>query len=174
MGHGYTIIPVATVGTEDVFKVVADFPLSNVLRLGGVIPAPKSKKVGGNAFAPGATLPLIIPQVNNLQRLYFKLGKPIKAEPSKYVAGDGFFRVETSPLGPRRGALRGPGLEDFEPTEEDVRGLRDQVREAIANEVEWLLSYRDTDPQRYASASAIRAAQQQKQVGGHDGRQSRL
>lgn len=151
--HGYTIIPVACVGTEDVFKVVADFPLSKFLRLGGMIPAPKSKKMGGNALMDGATLPLIMPQVGKLQRMYFKLGKPIQASPSNHVAGDGFFRVQTNPKGPRAGALRVPSLQSFEPSEEDVCALRDEVRDAIVGEVDWLLSYRDTDPDRYVSSS---------------------
>lgn len=33
--HGYTIVPVATVGTEDVVKPVMDVPIREVLTAGG-------------------------------------------------------------------------------------------------------------------------------------------
>lgn len=33
--HGYTIVPVATVGTEDVVRPVMDLPIREVLTAGG-------------------------------------------------------------------------------------------------------------------------------------------
>jgi len=123
--HSYTIIPVATVGTEDAFQVVADFPLSKVLRLGGLIPAPKSKQLGGNAFQEGATLPLLVPRRGRTKGIYFKLGRPIPAR----LVGFGFAEAGEVDSNP------------YVPTDQEVIALRDDVRTALEEEVAWLLKY---------------------------------
>lgn len=158
--HNYTIIPVATVGTEDAFRVVADFPLSKALRLGGLIPAAESKKVAGNAFVEGTTLPLILPQISEMQRVYFKLGKPIPAR-LPHFHGSAFIPD-----------IGDPESNVFEPTDEEVSELRDEVRDAIAEEVSWLLSYRSEDPERYARPA--RAAQALQRGLARGGERSKL
>merc|ERR1712087_823968 len=97
----------------------------------------------GNAFTEGATLPLIVPSLPNLQRVYFKLGKPIRAELMRTRA------ISLFPDDPRH--------QKVEPTDAEIRALRDEVRDAINKEVNWLLEYRNTDPHRYSDAA--RAAQ---------------
>lgn len=152
--HGYTIIPVASVGAEDMFEVVADFPLSKVLRLGGLIPPATSKKTAGNAFMEGSTLPVLMPRVGRLQKIYFKLGRPIQARPPTPTHFDPAFEVEgglEDVDGQERKPLAEIGV--AAPSHEEARALRDEVREALTQEVNWLLNYRESDPDRYMPAA---------------------
>jgi 1-acyl-sn-glycerol-3-phosphate acyltransferase len=63
--HGYTIIPDASVGPEEMMMIVADVPVGWLARLFG------DKRVD-------QTVPLIIPRPYNLQRVYISSGEPIR------------------------------------------------------------------------------------------------
>ena len=57
--HGYTIVPVATVGTEDVVRPVMDVPIREVLTAGGILKPPESSS---KAFEDGARFPVVLPR----------------------------------------------------------------------------------------------------------------
>eukprot|EP00735_Rhodelphis_limneticus_P015104 TRINITY_DN9263_c0_g1::TRINITY_DN9263_c0_g1_i1::g.13251::m.13251 TRINITY_DN9263_c0_g1::TRINITY_DN9263_c0_g1_i1::g.13251 ORF type:complete len:468 (+),score=80.33,sp/Q9LW26/Y3684_ARATH/27.84/1e-16,DAGAT/PF03982.8/1e-09,Acyltransferase/PF01553.16/1.8e-06,Zip/PF02535.17/0.13,Peptidase_S49_N/PF08496.5/4.2 TRINITY_DN9263_c0_g1_i1:81-1406(+) len=63
--HGYTIVPVSTVGTEDMFDVMYDLPVGWLF--GGSSPSRKD-----------LSYPVVKPPgPSKLQRVYFRFGKPI-------------------------------------------------------------------------------------------------
>eukprot|EP00434_Breviolum_minutum_P008923 symbB.v1.2.007862.t5/scaffold448.1/size203282/14 len=91
--HGYTIVPVATVGTEDVVRPVMDVPIREVLTAGGILKPPESSS---KAFEDGAR------------------------------------------------------------QEEDLvllRKLRDVTKQRLQEGIDWLLTYRESDPQRFVFRS---------------------
>lgn len=65
--HGYTIVPVSSVGMEDVFSIWFDLPVSWFFDLVG----PKPRDV---------TAPVLAPWHFRPQRNYFKFGKPIPTD----------------------------------------------------------------------------------------------
>ena len=72
--HGYTIVPVASVGVEDNVRVVLDLDISWFMRLVG----DKRRDV---------SLPLVCPRLplsTSLQRLYFYFGQPINCDTTEY------------------------------------------------------------------------------------------
>lgn len=67
MEHGYTIVPVAAVGLEDQFDVLADIPIGGVLAY-----------MGAKGSRAELTLPVMAPNSGNLgQRLYFRFLEPV-------------------------------------------------------------------------------------------------
>lgn len=122
--HGYTIVPVASVGTEDVFEPVVDLPLDKVATLGGLIPRPPSGT--SKAFEEGAKFPLVVARLRESQRIYFKIMPPI----------------ETSAHA---------GQEDDDKL---VRSIRDETRSRLQQGIDDLLKHRESDPDRYTCRSA--------------------
>jgi len=76
--HGYTIVPVATVGMEDIVVPIYDMPLDKILTAGGLLGKPK--KGTSKAFEDGAKLPMIMPKLHEAQRTYYKIMPPIHCE----------------------------------------------------------------------------------------------
>mmetsp|Transcript_68229 Transcript_68229/g.159949 ORF Transcript_68229/g.159949 Transcript_68229/m.159949 type:complete len:567 (-) Transcript_68229:95-1795(-) len=68
--HGYTIVPIATVGTEDVVQPVYDVPLRDVLTAGGMLKPPESSS---KAFEEGARFPVVMPKPGQAQKVYFRI-----------------------------------------------------------------------------------------------------
>mmetsp|Transcript_17552 Transcript_17552/g.49377 ORF Transcript_17552/g.49377 Transcript_17552/m.49377 type:complete len:410 (+) Transcript_17552:67-1296(+) len=66
--HGYTIIPTASVGTEDMLDILADLPVGFVRK--------------------DLTIPVFCPNPKLLQRVYFSFGKPIETGCIKDKHGD--------------------------------------------------------------------------------------
>jgi len=73
--HGYTIVPVASVGLEDVIDPMYDMPLDKMATLGGLL---KPKKGTSKAFDQGAKLPLPRVKPHLAQRNYFRFMEPIE------------------------------------------------------------------------------------------------
>jgi len=97
----------------------------------------------------GSTLPLLLPRVEKLQRVYFKLGAPIESRPlTGFLGGEGF--VSTGSGDPDDPEVGVAGVRSA-PSEDDVWALREEVREAIERDVRHLLSYRESDPDRYSA-----------------------
>jgi len=66
--HGYTIVPVATVGTEDVVRPVMDVPIREVLTAGGILKPPESSS---KAFEDGARFPVVLPRPGDVSWQFF-------------------------------------------------------------------------------------------------------
>mmetsp|Transcript_64189 Transcript_64189/g.139631 ORF Transcript_64189/g.139631 Transcript_64189/m.139631 type:complete len:560 (-) Transcript_64189:96-1775(-) len=117
--HGYSIVPVATVGTEDVFEPVVDLPISRILTAGGLLPTPK--KGTSKAFDQNAKLPLVIPRLDQAQRVYFRFMPAITTAE---------FQGEEKNLAV-------------------VTRLRDVVRASLQEGIDFLLEHRKVDPDRF-------------------------
>mmetsp|Transcript_137581 Transcript_137581/g.325854 ORF Transcript_137581/g.325854 Transcript_137581/m.325854 type:complete len:569 (+) Transcript_137581:21-1727(+) len=75
--HGYTIVPIATVGTEDIVKPVYDVPLRDVLTAGGMLKPPESSS---KAFEEGARFPVVMPKPGHAQKVYFRIMPVLRTE----------------------------------------------------------------------------------------------
>eukprot|EP00927_Polykrikos_kofoidii_P023532 TRINITY_DN21651_c0_g1_i1.p1 TRINITY_DN21651_c0_g1~~TRINITY_DN21651_c0_g1_i1.p1 ORF type:complete len:565 (-),score=87.11 TRINITY_DN21651_c0_g1_i1:136-1806(-) len=135
--HGYTIVPVASVGLEDVVEPVADLPIRRILTAGNMFPTPS--KGTSKAFDQGARFPLIWPRLLEAQRCYYRFMPPITTAEYTSTAG----------------------------ADEDMqllRRLRDETKIRLQAGIDALLEYRSTDPERFvfkrrrgAAADASRA-----------------
>eukprot|EP00392_Amoebophrya_sp_AT5.2_P012748 g12855.t1 len=79
--HGYTVVPVASVGSEDAWRAWYDFPLGRVMKR--LFPAGSEKQ--SRAFKKGICLPFVRP--GRPQRVYFWFGQPLRAGGTS-AAGD--------------------------------------------------------------------------------------
>lgn len=122
--HGYTIVPVATVGTEDVFHPLVDLPLERILSFGGLIATPP--RGTSKAFEEGSKLPLVVPQPIQAQRVYYRFMPPI-----------------------RTGDMCGK-----EDDQELLRSLRDKTKEELLVGIRELMEYRASDPKRFVFGAA--------------------
>lgn len=114
--HGCTIIPVSNVGTEDMVHILTDVPLSHV-------PIPF-------LFGSDRTFPLIAPPtIGDLQRIYFKFGKPIRTKRFGGVAN-----------------------------ESNVSHVRDETKHAIESGIRALLRMREDDTSRFSVDRVSKAA----------------
>jgi 1-acyl-sn-glycerol-3-phosphate acyltransferase len=68
--HGYTIVPVSSVGIEDFFKILFDIPMNAMLRLAG-------------DNRPHISIPIVLPV--SYERQYFSIGDPIVTEGMEYT-----------------------------------------------------------------------------------------
>ncbi|CAE8621871.1 unnamed protein product [Polarella glacialis] len=131
--HGYTIVPVATVGTEDVIQPCADIPIQRILTVGGYL-KPPGGSVGGKAFEQGARFPLVVPKPAKAQKVYFRL----------------------MPL------VRTQDFQGQESDEDLLRSLRDLTRSRLEEGISSLLEHRRSDPHRFVFQKA-QDRQNQKQ-----------
>jgi 1-acyl-sn-glycerol-3-phosphate acyltransferase len=99
------IIPVANIGTEDFLDVVYDVPLS-------AVPIPF-------LFGSDRTFPVFVPNINEIQKVYFKFGSPID---TASLSGD--------------------------TSEENCLRIRDLVKNGLESEIEYLKVYRQSDEKR--------------------------
>lgn len=120
--HGYTIVPVATVGTEDVVRPVMDVPIREVLTAGGMLKPPESSS---KAFEDGARFPVVLPRPGDAQKVYFRI-MPV---------------------------LRTSHLEGQEEDLVLLRKLRDLTKQRLQEGIDWLLTNRESDPQRFVFRS---------------------
>jgi 1-acyl-sn-glycerol-3-phosphate acyltransferase len=66
--HGYTLVPISSVGTEDMFSIITHVPVGWLMRAG-------KEGMGGKSLNAPLILP---PSLGNCQRVYFHIGKPIE------------------------------------------------------------------------------------------------
>lgn len=120
--HGVTIIPISNVGWEDMIRVEYDMPLS-------WIPVPF-------LYSSDRTFPLFSPpNVGDLQRVYFRFGRPIRTA---------HFRGNAS--------------------EENVRFIRDETKRRVEDGIKLLQAYQLTDQSRYTSDRISRDARRRFQA----------
>ena len=130
--HGYTIVPVASVGLADAFPHLADFPLGKALSLldaGGDDPAAAtpagpgekgtppdmSQKPASKLLEGDTTVPVFAPPLPcTAQRSYFHFGRPVDAT-----------------------HFDGP------------EAVRDATKAELTKAVAWLQEHRKSDPLRY-------------------------
>ncbi|MFI5301828.1 MAG: lysophospholipid acyltransferase family protein, partial [Polyangiales bacterium] len=117
--HDATIVPFSAVGIDDAFEVIVD---ADQLFASPIGPILRSLGVRSEAF-----LPFAVPRVD-ADRLYFKLGTPIRARDFASAADD----------------------------DVGARALRDAVRDAVTTGIEELHAIRGCDPERRLTAGLRR------------------
>lgn len=132
--HSYSIVPVATVGTEDFFEPVVDLPIQKILTMGGVLGSPAQGT--SKAFDKGARLPVVRPRLAEAQAVYYRFMPPVETDAYYGLEGD----------------------------EKSLRDVRDLVRDRLQEGIDWLLEHRKTDPQRYTFSRVNMAAPRQSKV----------
>eukprot|EP00929_Paragymnodinium_shiwhaense_P084980 TRINITY_DN4546_c0_g2_i1.p1 TRINITY_DN4546_c0_g2~~TRINITY_DN4546_c0_g2_i1.p1 ORF type:complete len:552 (-),score=107.98 TRINITY_DN4546_c0_g2_i1:153-1808(-) len=124
MKHGYTIVPVASVGLEDFIEPCIDMPIEKILTLGGLLRRPKAGT--SKAFDKGAILPLIQARWFKAQRNYFSIREPV-------CLADHMGKESDETL---------------------LRKIRDDVMGRLKDGIEELKAYREKDPNRFTFGSS--------------------
>lgn len=134
--HNYSIIPVASVGSEDSVKIIFDLPVSPILRM-----------IGEKRGVEGFSVPVVVPKTSP-QKFYISFGEIIRPDAS------------------RRNETRIDNSDGSTATDESKRHdaaenisqailLRNRAYESVSTQIEILRRKQESDPNRYLFNGAL-------------------